>query len=101
MPMSVRALQEVGERPTGQGPRIVHAEDARRMPQDASCTDGGVDEHTFVLVCSLSMEQTGRKKGDLIVSLKRVLPVQGGSDQASISSYLPPCHFNSSITSGT
>lgn len=60
MPMSVRALQEVGERPTCQGPCRVHAEDAGRFLQCASCTDGGVDEDTFV--CSLSMERTGKKR---------------------------------------
>lgn len=57
----------------------MHAEDDGRVPQCASCTDGGVDEDTFV--CSLSMEWAGRKKGRFnAVSLKRVLPVQGGSD---------------------
>lgn len=56
MSMSVRALQEIGERPTGQGPCVVHA----KVPQCASCTDGGVDEDTFV--SSLSKEWTERKR---------------------------------------
>lgn len=61
MSMSVRALQEVGKRPTGQGPCVVHAKDAGMVPQCASCTDG--DEDT--LVCILSMQWTSRKQREI------------------------------------